>query len=402
MLAPIVLKFGGSSVGTAERLRNVAKIISQYRKSRNRIVVVVSAMGDTTDDLIALALKVSSHALSVKNRREMDMLLSTGERVSMALLSIALSELGIEAVSFTGSQSGILTDTLHGEARISDIKPIRILESLQSEKVVIVAGFQGVSHSKEITTLGRGGSDTSAVALAVALKAQEAVIYTDVDGIYSADPRVVPDAKHLSHVPWDLCLEAAERGAQVLHPRCIELAWKHQMPIRVQSSFKSDVAGTLVKGVSLDMTDVSIQKNLEGPKVLTLALQRNLVSVEKRGMAATEVASLHKSLCGAGMRFSYWHHSATTMQFVFDESLNSVLEKYLVPDTKREKLAQVSIIGMGLLQAPEIYSRAAEILQVRGIETLRSSLSSTTLSFLCRDAEGMEAALKDLHAAFIS
>lgn len=402
MLAPIVLKFGGSSVGTAERLRNVAKIISQYRKSRNRIVVVVSAMGDTTDDLIALALKVSAHALSVKNRREMDMLLSTGERVSMALLSIALSELGIEAVSFTGSQSGILTDTLHGEARISDIKPIRILESLQNEKVVIVAGFQGVSHSKEITTLGRGGSDTSAVALAVALKAQEAVIYTDVDGIYSADPRIVNDAKHLSHVPWDLCLEAAERGAQVLHPRCIELAWKHRMPIRVLSSFKNEVAGTLVKGVSSEMTDVNTQKNLEGPKVLTLALQRNLVSVEKRGMAATDVASLHKNLCGAGMRFSYWHHSATTMQFVFDESLSSVLEKYLVPDTKREKLAQISIIGMGLLQAPEIYSRAAEILQARGVETLRSSLSSTTLSFLCRDTEGMETAMKELHAAFVA
>jgi len=196
--APVrVLKFGGSSVGSPDRIRRVAKIIQSHEKSGDSIVVVVSAMGDTTDELIALAKKVSPKAEDLSHRREMDMLLTTGERISMALLSMALADLGLSAISLTGSQSGIITSSEFGEALIKEIKPIRIREALSQRKIVIVAGFQGVSEEKEITTLGRGGSDTSAVALGIALQAKQVVIYTDVDGFFSADPRKVPEAKKL-------------------------------------------------------------------------------------------------------------------------------------------------------------------------------------------------------------
>jgi len=395
---PIVLKFGGSSLGSPERIRAVARIIASYRKVRSQILVVVSAMGDTTDELIQLALKVSPYALSPKNRREMDMLLSAGERVSMALLSMSLSDLGLEAVSFTGSQSGILTDTLHGEARISQIRPIRIEESLNNEKVVIVAGFQGVSQEKEVTTLGRGGSDTSAVAMAVALGANEVNIYTDVDGVFTADPRLVPEAKKLSLIPWDIAIEAAQLGAQVLHPRCIELAWKNEMPIRVLSSFNSENSGTLVKGESQLSTEL---KNIEGPKVFTLAVQKNLMMVEKRGLSFADIGKLHKNLCSSGMKFTIWQHAVSTVNFVFENSLLSILEKLLVPDSKRDGLAQLSIVGVGLLQAPEIYAECLDSFQAAGLEIVRSGISTNSISVLCKESPAFDGLTRELHSKFI-
>jgi len=221
----IVQKFGGSSVADAEGLKRVASRIVATKKSGHQVVVVVSAMGDTTDELIELANQVSP----LPNGRELDMLLTAGERISMALLAMAISNLGHEARSFTGSQAGIITTSTHGKARVIDVTPGRIQEALKEGAIAIVAGFQGVSQdTNDVTTLGRGGSDTTAVALAAALDADVCEIYTDVDGIFSADPRVVPEARKLSTVTYDEMLELAASGAKVLHLRCVEYARRYE------------------------------------------------------------------------------------------------------------------------------------------------------------------------------
>lgn len=230
----VVQKYGGSSVGSPEKIRFVASKIAAAKARGDDLVVIVSAMGDSTDELIELSEKVSPKAHEY--RREMDMLLTTGERVSMALVSMALRDLGVDAISFTGSQAGILTDETHSDARILEIKPIRVKEELAKGKVVIVAGFQGVSPvTKEITTLGRGGSDTTAAAMAVALNGK-CEIYTDVEGVYSADPRIVPGARRYSELPHDLVHEMSVRGAQVMHARSIETAEKAGIEIFVGST----------------------------------------------------------------------------------------------------------------------------------------------------------------------
>ncbi len=234
-MALVVLKFGGTSVGTPERIHAVADRIARARQAGDRLVVVVSAMGDTTDDLIELAHKVSK----APPHREMDMLLTVGERISMALLSMALSDRGVQALSLTGSQSGIITDGSHRRARIHRILGDRVRAALDAGQVAIVAGFQGVSEKKEITTLGRGGSDTTAVALAAALGAERCDIFTDVDGVFSADPRKVEGARHWPRLPASLMVELAVRGAGVLHPRSVELAAQAGVRLRVLNSLKA-------------------------------------------------------------------------------------------------------------------------------------------------------------------
>lgn len=240
-MALIVQKYGGTSVGTPDRILSVAKRIQETRALGHSLVVVVSAMGQTTDELIELAHKVSAEP----PHREMDMLLSAGERISMSLLSMALSDLGVGALSFTGSQSGIITTSSHRRARIRRILGDRLRAALKDEKVAIVAGFQGVSETKEITTLGRGGSDTTAVALAAALAASRCEIYTDVDGVYSADPRIVPEARLWSEISHAHMVELATRGAGVLHPRSVELAKQFKVPLLVLNSQNKN-KGTLV------------------------------------------------------------------------------------------------------------------------------------------------------------
>jgi aspartate kinase len=244
----IVQKFGGTSVGSPERIRSVAKRISQSYAEGHSLVVVVSAMGHTTDELIDLAQQVSTHP----PHREMDMLLTAGERISMALLCMALSDCKVPALSFTGSQSGIITDQSHRRARIRRILGDRIRTALSQKTVVIVAGFQGVSETKEITTLGRGGSDTTAVALAAALKADVCEIFTDVNGVYSADPRVVPQAKFWKQIPHDLMVEMATRGAGVLHPRSVELAKQFGVLLRVRNSLNENEGTTVISSFSKD------------------------------------------------------------------------------------------------------------------------------------------------------
>src|SRR3954468_16185152 len=238
----VVQKYGGSSVADAERVKRVAERIVDARRAGNEVVVVVSAMGDTTDELLDLAKEVSP----VPPARELDMLLTAGERISMAVLAMAIANLGFEARSYTGSQAGVITDSAHGKARIIDVTPGRIRTALDDGYVVIVAGFQGVSQdTKEITTLGRGGSDTTAVALAAALKAEVCEIYTDVDGVFTADPRIVPAARRLDVISYEEMLEMAASGAKVLMLRCVEYARRYGVPVVVRSSF-SQKPGTLV------------------------------------------------------------------------------------------------------------------------------------------------------------
>jgi aspartate kinase len=269
----ILQKFGGTSVGSPERIRLVADRIARSKSKGNDVVVVVSAMGHTTDELISLAHRVSNQP----PHREMDMLLTAGERISMALLSMALADCKIPAISFTGSQSGIITDQSHRRARIRRILGDRIRLAIQEGKVPIVAGFQGVSETKEITTLGRGGSDTTAVALAAALKAEACEIYTDVDGVYSADPRVVPQARLWKTLPHDLMIEMATRGAGVLHPRSVELAKQFGVKLKVRNSLNENEGTVLetkgmedysVTGVSSDRGRMLIQVQLYRPTVV--------------------------------------------------------------------------------------------------------------------------------------
>ncbi|MDD5431754.1 MAG: aspartate kinase, partial [Candidatus Omnitrophica bacterium] len=249
----IVQKFGGSSVANVERIQNVAKRVVSYKKKGHDLVVVVSALGDTTDELIELAAKINTEP----SEREMDMLLSTGEQISVALLAMAIHKLGVEAISFTGSQVGIITDTSHTRARIKKINGDKIKEEIKKGKVVIVAGFQGVTLGQDITTLGRGGSDLTAVALAKELHADECEIYTDVDGIYTTDPRIEPKAKKIESITYDEMLEMASLGAQVMQARSIEVAKKFDVPIHVRSSFSHN-SGTLIIKEVKRMEDVLV------------------------------------------------------------------------------------------------------------------------------------------------
>jgi aspartate kinase len=246
----VVQKYGGSSVSDAERIKRVAERIVTTRRQGNDVVVAVSAMGDSTDELLELAQQVTP----LPPGRELDMLLTAGERISMALLAMAIHTLGVSARSFTGSQAGVITDSSHGRARIIDVTPGRIREALDGGHIAIVAGFQGVSQdTKDVTTLGRGGTDTTAVALAAALSAEVCEIYTDVDGVYTADPRVVPNARKLTSVTYEEMLELAACGAKVLMLRCVEYARRNGMPVHVRSSY-SNKPGTLVTGSMEDLT----------------------------------------------------------------------------------------------------------------------------------------------------
>src|ERR671935_2498739 len=249
----IVMKFGGTSVADPEKLRGVARRLVVARERGTRVVAVLSAMGSTTDELLDLARQISERP----EPRELDMLISVGERISCALAAMAIHDLGHEAISLTGSQAGIVTDTVHGKAKIVDVRARRIHEALDADRIVLVAGFQGVSTAQEITTLGRGGSDTSAVALAAALGADACEIYTDVDGVYTSDPRIVPQARKLDRIAYDEMLELASLGAKVLQIRSVEFAKRYRVPVHVRSSF-AESEGTWVVEEDPTMEDVSV------------------------------------------------------------------------------------------------------------------------------------------------
>jgi len=288
----LVQKYGGTSVATTERIEAVADRIVAARADGTRVVVVVSAMGDTTDELLALARRIHS----TPPPRELDMLLTAGERISMALLSIALQARGAAAISFTGSQSGIITDNRHSDAKILDVKCDRIRAALDSERIVIVAGFQGVSAEREITTLGRGGSDTTAVALAAALGAERCEIYTDVDGVYTGDPRLVPHAAKIAAIDYDEMLELASRGARVLHPRSVEVARRFGVPLAVRSSFNQD-PGTVIQSMER-IEPESIRGIACDEDVTTLTAERlqHPASAETRLLSALGTAGIRTLL----------------------------------------------------------------------------------------------------------
>ena len=398
-MATLVHKYGGTSVNGPERIRAVARRIADARAAGNDMVVVVSAMGDTTDELIALAHKVSPSP----SRREMDMLLTTGERVSMALVAMALHDLGVEAISFTGSQSGILTDSAHANARIVAIRPERIKAELARGRVVIVAGFQGVCpETKEITTLGRGGSDTTAVALAAALAPASCEIYTDVAGVFTADPRVVPSAHVITELSFRACSALAHLGGRVLHARCVDLAARERVPLTVRSSFDG-TPGTRI-----------VEANVEAPRVEAVS-HRNDVSVviaegnaggrgEARGILETvaaaypaleliaheQMSDTHSALVWIGPR-----EDADELQLRFRELRGPGGEWAL---TVQREAAFVSLVGLGLGAVQAARGEAA--LEKAGIPMLALRATPGALVFRVEPA-ACEAAARVLHAAFL-
>jgi len=413
----IVAKFGGSSVADAAGILRVAKRIADTKRAGNEVVVVVSAMGDTTDDLIDLAKQVSPNPPG----RELDMLLTAGERISMAVLAMAINDLGYEARSYTGSQAGLITDSTHGKARIVDVTPGRIQEALRENAIPIVAGFQGVSQvTKDITTLGRGGSDLTAVALAAALYADVCEIYTDVDGIFSADPRLVPKARQVPRITYDEMMELAAAGAKVLHLRCVEYAKRFDLPIHVRSSF-SDKEGTFVIA---DLNDQSKLKKLskvgaimEQPIIAGVAhdlgdAKITVVGVPDRpGMAAAIFQAVADSGINMDMivqNVSVHESGATDVTFTCPRADAAKAELALRRIEKEvnfkdidtdEKIAKISLVGAGMRSHPGVSATFFKAIANAGVNVEMISTSEIRISVVTR-AEDAEKAVTAIHTAF--
>ena len=400
----IVQKFGGTSVADTEKIKNVAKTVIREKENGNDVVVVVSAMGHTTDYLVKMAHDLNPNP----SGREMDMLLSTGEGVSIALLAIAIQSAGYEAVSFNAMQVGIMTENVHSKARIVDIKTEKLRKNLNEGKIIVVAGFQGVTEDGEITTLGRGGSDTSAVALAAALNAERCDIYTDVEGVYTTDPRVVPNASRLNEISYEEMLELAHAGANVLHPRSVETAKQFNVPLRVRSSFKLDNLGTLILGVD----KMEIYKPVAGVAA-DLSQARIVVCdvPDRPGSAASIFGKLAKENISVDMIIqSYARKVSNTndIAFTVDKSdLNKTMETLEKMKselncgeiTVDENIAKVSIVGAGMIDRPGIASTMFETLAEQGINIRMISTSEIKISCLV-DKENAPKAVKALHKVF--
>ncbi len=398
----IVQKYGGSSVANPERIINVAKRVVRYKKEGHDVVVVVSALGDTTDELIELAYKVTDDP----SEREMDMLISTGEQISCALLAMAVEKLGAPAISFTGAQVGIITDNIHTKARILNISAAdRIKEQLKEGRVVVVAGFQGMSIKKEITTLGRGGSDLTAVALASALGAKICEIYTDVDGVYTADPRIVKNAKKLSKISYDEMLELASLGAKVMQARSVEYGKRYDMPIHVRSSF-SNAEGTIIckEAKSMEKIDVS-----------GVALQKDEAKIticdvpDKPGIAAIIFKELGINNIVIDMIVQNVGRTGTTdVSFtVLTEDLAKTMKvaKRVAKEigagevVKDEDIAKISIVGIGMRSHAGIAARMFKALASKKINIEMISTSEIKISCVIGKKHA-ELALKVLHDEF--
>jgi aspartate kinase len=402
----VVQKYGGSSVGDAERIRRVAERIVATQRRGNDVVVVVSAMGDTTDELLGLAKQVTP----LPTGRELDMLLTSGERISMALLAMAIATLGYEARSFTGSQAGVITNAVHGKARIIDVTPGRIRTALDDGAVAIVAGFQGVSQdTKDITTLGRGGSDTTAVALAAALGADVCEIYTDVDGVYTADPRIVPRARRLDRITYEEMLEMAACGARVLMLRCVEYARRYGTPVHVRSSF-SQLPGTLVTG---SMEDLPMEQAI----ISGVAHDRSEAKVTVVGVPDKpgEAASIFRAIADAEANIDMIVQNVsaaatgrTDISFTLPKTdgpaAMAALEKVkddvgfegLLYD---EHIGKVSLIGAGMRSHPGVSATFFAALADAGVNVEIISTSEIRISIVCRDSD-VQAAVQAVHDAF--
>lgn len=400
-MALIVQKFGGTSVGSTERIREVAGRIVRTAEQGNSVVVVVSAMGKATDDLLAMAQELTP----LPNAREMDLLLTAGERIAMSLLAIAINAAGHKAASYTGSQAGIITDTEHGKAKIVDVRPGRIQQSVDEGNIVIVAGFQGVSTAYDVTTLGRGGSDTTAVALAAALGADACEIYTDVEGVYSADPRIEPSARKLPQVTYEEMLEMAASGAKVLQLRSVEYARRHGVPLMVRSSF-NDAEGTWVKNEEEGME----QALISGVAHDESEAKVTIVDVpDKPGVAARIFRDIADDGVNVDMIVqNVSHDGQTDMSFTAPKDdlpkLGEVMMRVIADSGSAgyeidDGIAKISLIGAGMKSHPGVAADMFEALADQGINIEMISTSSIRISCVIRAAD-TEKAVRAIHAKF--
>lgn len=407
----VVQKYGGSSVANATAIKRVAQRIVETKRAGHDVVVAVSAMGDSTDELLDLAAAVSP----LPPARELDMLLTAGERISMALVAMAISDLGFTAQSFTGSQAGVITDSVHGKAKIIDVTPGRISAAIAEGHIVIVAGFQGVSQdTHEITTLGRGGTDTTAVALAAALKADICEIYTDVDGVFTADPRIVPTARKLDRVTYEEMLEMAASGAKILHLRCVEYARRYDIPIHVRSSF-SKLEGTIVGG---SINDPEHQETtMEAPIIAGVAHDRSeakitLVGVpDKVGYAARIFEALADSQINLDMvvqnvsaaatnltdiSFTLPRTDGTTAMTALRALQDEIGFAQLLYD---DQIGKISLIGAGMRSHPGVTARFFSALAAAGVNIGMISTSEIRISVVVPEID-VDAAVAAAHTAF--
>ena len=406
----VVQKYGGSSVADAAGVKRVARRIVDKKKAGNRVCVVVSAMGDTTDDLIDLAQQVSP----LPPARELDMLLTAGERISMAVLAMAIANLGHEARSFTGSQAGVITDSAHGRARIIDVTPGRIQSALDEGAIAIVAGFQGVSqNTKDITTLGRGGSDTTAVALAAALHADFCEIYTDVDGVFTADPRIVPSARRIERISSEEMLEMAASGAKILHLRCVEYARRYNLPVHVRSSF-SHREGTWVTDKPVPGKQGEI---MEQPIISGVAHDRSEAKITVVGVPDTpgKAAEIFEAVAAAGVNIDMIVQNVSaaatgrtdvsfTLPGTDGQTAMTALHKVagqvgfdsLLYD---DQIGKVSLIGAGMRSHPGVSALFFKALAQAGINIEMISTSEIRISVVTR-ADDVDDAVRAVHTAF--
>lgn len=412
----VVQKYGGSSVADAAGVKRVAQRIVNTKKAGHQVVVVVSAMGDTTDELIDLANEVSP----LPPARELDMLLTAGERISMAVLAMAIQNLGHEARSFTGSQAGVITDAAHGKAKIIDVTPGRIQTAIDEGAIAIVAGFQGVSQTtKDITTLGRGGSDTTAVALAVALRADVCEIYSDVDGIFTADPRIEPTARKVPRISYEETLEMAAQGAKILHLRCVEYARRYDMPIHVRSSFSEKEGTWVVKAA--DVSDVAVptegEGSMEAAIITGVAHDRSQAKITVVGVPDKpgEAAAIFRAVAEAQINIdmivqnvSAAATSLTDISFTLPRGEGqtamtalSRLQESVGFDSLQydDSVGKVSIVGAGMSSSPGISARFFEALSEAGVNIEMISTSEIRVSVVVAETQ-VESAVNAAHAAF--
>ena len=404
----IVQKFGGSSVADAESIKRVARRIARTRGEGNEVVVVISAMGDTTDDLMDLALQVSPNPRS----RELDMLITTGERQSAALLAMALWDIGVEATSYTGSQAGVLTTPVHGNARIIDVTPGRIEKALDEGKVAIVAGFQGVSQTtKDVTTLGRGASDTTAVALAASLDADLCEIYSDVDGIYTADPRIVPSARHISKISYEDMMEMAASGAKILHLRCVEYARRENVRVHVRSSFTDKPGTWVVPQEELEGTD------MEEAIITGIAHDRDEAKITVVGVPDRpgNAATIFQAVADADINIDM------VVQNISDLSVERTDITFTLPSTEGRKgvdalerikeevgfdriryddqVGKVSVVGVGMRSHPGVTATFFKALAAAEVNLQMISTSEIRISVIV-SADEVNKAVQAAHTAF--
>ena len=396
----IVQKFGGSSVRDAQRIRNVAGIIAETYLEGNDVLVVLSAQGDTTDDLIAKAEEINSHP----SKREMDMLLSTGEQISVALCAMALESMGLPCVSLTAWQVGIQTTAVHGDARIKRIDSERVQAELDQHRIVLITGFQGMDRAGDVTTLGRGGSDTSAVALAAAFRAKLCQIYTDVDGVYTADPRIVPNARHLDEITYDEMLELASQGAGVLHNRSVELAKKFRVDLEVLSSLERK-PGTKVKEVTkVEKTNIAgVAKDTGIARIALIGLQHNPgVAFQVFDLLSKHNINVDIILQSIGredtkdISFTVHKKDLDEAKEILEENKDSLRFDHIETDSH---IGKVSIVGAGLMTNCGMAARMFEALYEAGINIQMINTSEIRVSVLLDEGD-VDRAVRAIHAKF--